>query len=146
MVMTVPFSGGCACGTIRYECSAPPIVASNCHCRDCQRASGSAFGSFLVVGVEAFQIRSGDPKFYRKVSDSGNPIKRGFCSGCGSPVVVRVPHRPTLVIIHAASLDDPSAHKPTMDIFTASAQPWDRMDPDLQKFAAMPPYPESLGR
>jgi hypothetical protein len=146
MAITVPFLGGCACGKIRYECSAPPIVSSNCHCRDCQRASGSAFGSFLVVWAEAFQIRSGDPKFYRKMSDSGNPMLRGFCSDCGSPLIIRQPHRPKLVVIHAASLDDPSPHKPTMDIFTASAQPWNPMSPDLQKLPAMPPLPESLGR
>ncbi len=41
--MKVPFTGGCLCGTIRYKCSAEPIVMGNCHCRDCQGGTGSAF-------------------------------------------------------------------------------------------------------
>jgi hypothetical protein len=41
--MVTPFSGGCACGAIRYECSAAPIFALNCHCRDCQRATGKPY-------------------------------------------------------------------------------------------------------
>lgn len=146
MTMTVPFSGGCACGAIRYECTAGPIVSSNCHCRDCQRATGSAFGSFLVVGADAFRLLGGQPKFYRKISDGGDPMLRGFCPECGSPIVIYEPHRPKLAIVYAATLDDPSRHTPTMDIFTASAQPWDVMNPDLQKFPAMPPMPESFGR
>ena len=146
MTMTVLLPGGCACGAVRYECSAEPALSLNCHCRDCQLASGSAFGSFLLVWADSFRLLAGEPKFYRRISDSGNPMLRGFCSECGSPLIIRAPHRPKLVFIHAASLDDPGWHKPTMDVFTASAQPWDVMNSDLQKFTAGPPVPESLGR
>ncbi len=144
--MSVLLPGGCACGTVRYECSAEPALSFNCHCRDCQLASGSAFGSFLIVWADSFRLLTGEPKFYRKISDSGNPMLRGFCSKCGSPLLIRAPHRPKLVFIHAATLDDPGCYKPTMDVFTASAQPWDVMSPELQKFPAGPPVPESLGR
>ncbi len=119
---------------------------SNCHCRDCQRASGSAFGPFLTVSADALRLTRGEPRFYRKVSDGGNPMLRGFCPDCGSPLLIQEPHRSKIVSIHAASLDDPSWYKPTMDIFTASAQPWDVMNPKLEKFARMPPIPESFGR
>jgi hypothetical protein len=146
MAMTAPFSGGCACGAIRYECTAGPIASSNCHCRDCQRATGSAFGSFLVVEADAFRLLSGQPKLFRKLSDGGDPMLRGFCQECGSPIVIYEAHRPKLAIVYAATLDDPSRHVPTTDIFTASAQPWDVMNPDLQKFPRMPPLPDSFGR
>jgi len=46
--MFTPFSGGCACGAIRYECAAEPLYMVNCECRDCQRATGSAYCA--VVG------------------------------------------------------------------------------------------------
>src|SRR5256885_427364 len=108
MTTTVPFSGGCACGAIRYECSSPPFTSLNCHCRDCQRASGSAYGSFAVVFTDGFRLIRGAPRFYRKMSDGGNPMLRGFCADCGSPLIVEEPHRPTLRLLHAASLDDPS--------------------------------------
>ncbi len=146
MPMTDPVSGGCSCGAIRFEYSGEPVLSLNCHCRDCQHASGSAFASFVVVWKESFRLRCGEPKYHAKVSDAGNTMRRGFCAECGSPITILEPHRPKLAFIHAASLDDPSTYKPTMDIFTASAHPWDVMNPKLEKFAGMPPVPDSLGR
>ena len=143
---TAVWNGGCACGAVRYECSAEPILSFNCHCRDCQLASGSAFGSFPVVWADSFRLLAGEPKFYRKMSDTGRPMLRGFCSECGSPLIIRAPYRPKIVFIHAASLDDPSSHKPTTDIFTDSAQPWGVMAADLEKCPGAPPVPDSLGR
>ena len=63
--MPTPFSGGCACGAIRYECSAEPLLPLNCHCRDCQRASGSAYAAVLAVPVAAFTLTKGDLKYHR---------------------------------------------------------------------------------
>ena len=146
MTTPQPLSGGCACGAIRYECASPPVTSANCHCRDCQRASGSAFGAFLVVFADGFRMTRGEPRFFRRMSDGGDPMLRGFCAECGSPVVLREAHRPKLMFIHASSLDDPSRYSPTMDIFTSSAQPWDVMNPDLEKHPRMPPIPESFGR
>jgi hypothetical protein len=121
-------------------------MSTNCHCRDCQRASGSAFGPFLIVWTDAFRFLSGAPKFYRKASDSGKSMSRGFCPDCGSPIILQPEHRPKLVAVYAASLDDPTRHKPSMDLFTASAQPWDVMNPEVKKFPRMPPVPDSLGQ
>ena len=47
--MTAPFSGGCACGSIRYVCSREPVAMLNCHCLDCQRSSGAPFASGFIV-------------------------------------------------------------------------------------------------
>src|SRR5437867_1208476 len=58
-IVTVPFSGGCACGAVRYECSAEPVIALNCHCRDCQRASGTAYASGIFVPGVALRITKG---------------------------------------------------------------------------------------
>jgi hypothetical protein len=136
--MKTPFTGGCMCGAIRYECSAEPIVSANCHCRDCQRASGSAFLSGLIVPRNAVAI-AGEVKYYDAVGDSGNIISRGFCPNCGSRLFgKRVMGE--LLSITATSLDDPSEFRPAMDLYTASAQPWDYMNPDLPKFAqSLPP-------
>jgi hypothetical protein len=133
------FQGGCACGAIQYRCTAKPIVSFNCHCRACQRFTGSAFMSAIVVPASAFSVIRGEPIDYTRQGDSGGDISRGFCAVCGSPVVARFSRMPDLVGIPAASLDDPSWHKPTFDIFTSSAQPWDCMHPDLPKFSEAPP-------
>ncbi len=141
-----PVTGGCGCGAIRYEYSGDVVVAVNCHCRDCQYSSGSAFASIFVVWEESFRVLSGEPKYHTKQSDRGTTMQRGFCGECGSPLILLEPHRPKLVFLQAASLDDPGVHKPTMDIFTDSAHPWDIMDPKLEKFPRMPPIPDDLGR
>jgi hypothetical protein len=135
--MPTPFTGGCACGAIRYTCSAEPFASLNCHCRDCQRASGSAFAAVLIVPVAAFSLTKGEPTYYDVKADSGNNMSRGFCGKCGAPVFIqhtRITPGPAVVVIQAASLDDPSWFQPIIDIYTSRAQPWDFMNPALQKF------------
>ncbi len=127
-------SGGCACGAIRYQTDADPIVMLNCHCRDCQRASGSAYAGIMVVPKAALRL-TGEPHYHTRTADSGTAIERGFCPSCGSPLTVRLEKIPSILGLQAGSLDDPSRYKPSMDVFTASAQPWDHMDAGLQKFA-----------
>ena len=137
--MAVPFTGGCACGAIRYECTAEPLYMGNCHCRDCQRATGSAY--FPAVGMAATAVRllTGTPAVYEKLADSGHTMRRMFCGQCGAPVFLTNSARSNLVVLYAGSVDDPSWIRPTRDIYTASAQPWDHLDPTLPKFPQMPP-------
>ena len=137
--MPVPFTGGCACGAVRYECSAEPMVSANCHCRDCQQAGGSPFAAVVLVPKTAVTI-TGAMKYYEVKGESGNPIQRGFCPNCGSPIFGMPSGLPVeFISIRAASLDDPSWFRPAIDIYTSSAQPWDLMNPDLPKFPKMPP-------
>jgi len=112
-------------------------MAGNCHCRDCQRASGGAFVSALAVPRNALKI-TGEVKYYDVKGDSGNTVSRGFCPNCGARLFGRPAVVSDLIVIMAGSLDDPSWYKPGMDFYTASAQPWDYMNPDLPKFPQMP--------
>jgi len=136
--MATSFTGGCMCGAVRYECSAEPLMAGNCHCRDCQRATGGAFSPGLFVPRSALTI-TGDVKYYDVQADSGNILSRGFCPNCGSRLFGRRAAMPDFMGITAGSLDDPSWYRPAIDLYTASAQPWDYMNPDLPKFPHMPP-------
>jgi len=124
--------GGCACGAIKYETEANPVVMLNCHCRDCQRASGSAYAAIMVVPKAAVRL-SGEPRYYKVIGDSGKAVERGFCPKCGSQVTVKLERMPDLLGLQAGSLDEPSRYKPAMDVFTDSAQPWDHIHPDTQK-------------
>jgi hypothetical protein len=135
--MTAPFTGGCMCGAIRYECSAEPLATGNCHCRDCQRSSGSAFVPGLFVLQEAVKI-TGEVKYYDMKADSGHTISRGFCPNCRAPLFGISTSLPGVIGIRAGSLDNPSWHRPAMDFYTVSAQPWDSMNPDLPKFPKLP--------
>src|SRR6187397_2404831 len=82
--MTIPFTGGCVCGAIRYECNAEPMMMFNCHCRDCQLLSGGAFSAVVYVPAKAFRITKGSPRYYSTRSGMFGHNKRGFCADCGS--------------------------------------------------------------
>jgi hypothetical protein len=103
-----------------------------CHCRDCQRSTGSAFAAAMRVPRHAVTI-TGEVKYYEVTGDSGGRMSRGFCPNCGSRLFGQRENADFLSLM-ASSLDDPSEFRPVMDLYTASAQPWDYMNPDLPKF------------
>jgi hypothetical protein len=82
---------------------------------------------------------TGDVKYYDVTGESGNMVSRGFCATCGTPLCGKGALLPDLLGIRAGSLDNPSWYRPGMDIYTASAQPWDYMNPGLPKFPKLPP-------
>ena len=136
--MSDTFEGGCACGAIRYKAEGPPRYMGNCHCRDCQQATGSGF--FPGVGLKQEKVTvSGEPKWFTRQADRGHPIHRAFCPDCGSPVMIRNEASPGFVVFYAGSLDDPSWFEPAIDIFVKSAVPWVCQNPDSPKFDEMPP-------
>ncbi len=135
--MQVPFSGGCACGAIRYQCAALPAFSWHCHCRDCQQASGSAFCPVLYVPQVALTI-TGESTYHTVTAESGNAVSRGACPRCGSPVFILADLVPDLQGLWAASLDDPSQFQPQVQVWTGSAQPWDALHPTLPQIAKAP--------
>jgi hypothetical protein len=143
--MARQFSGGCLCGGFRYDGLADPILSFSCHCRDCQRATGGTSASAFGVPKEAVKIR-GEYRFYPKPSDSGRVVSRGFCPTCGSRAISTVEAFPSIYVIYASSLDDPSWFRPAMDIWVSSALPWDCMDPLVPKHSkgrdSQPPHSE----
>jgi hypothetical protein len=137
--ITTPFTGGCACGAVRYQSTAKPVVMLHCHCRDCQRSSGGPFSSFVVVPAAGFKLLQGSPRFHATPSEMGGKTRRGFCADCGTPVQCNPDAVPGIVAIWTASLDDPGWFTPQIDVWTSDAHPWDQMNPALPKFEKYPP-------
>ena len=131
------FTGGCECGALRYECAAVPLMAGHCHCRSCQKASGTGHGSHLMVPRAAVTI-TGEAAFYERAADSGNRVRRAFCPRCGTPLYGESLAFPGVLVVRAGSLDDPEVFRPGARIFAASAPSWDHMAPALPSFAGMP--------
>lgn len=137
--MSDAYTGGCACGAVRYEVSDAPVFSNHCQCLDCQAISGAGHGSYLTFPSRAKVRLDGPAREWEMIADSGKAKTRGFCGACGAPVYQTYPARPDLFTIHAASLDDPARFAPQAVTYAARAHPWDWLDPALPKFAGMPP-------
>ncbi len=126
------YSGGCACGAVRYSANAEPLNALHCHCRQCQHATGTGHSSLFVMPKEAVAI-SGELRFFDQRADDGSTVSRGFCPLCGSPVLGFTSGKPDILLIAAASLDNPALFHPKRIVFAQNAHAWDYMDPALPK-------------
>lgn len=135
--MNKPYTGGCACGALRYEISGEPLVSVECQCRDCSRESGTGHGSHLVFLRTGVNL-SGKASLWDMTADSGNIKTRGFCPTCGSPVYMTFAAKPEIFSVRAASLDDPSRYSPQLITYRARGYAWDKIDPTLTAFEKMP--------
>lgn len=131
--------GRCECGAVSYHCDAEPLLTAVCHCKSCQRTSGSAFS--VVVGVPAGSIAmdGAQPDAYRAIADSGAKLARWFCSRCGSPVFSHAESAPTLDWIKAGTLDDTAWLRPQMNVWCDSAQAWVSISEAIPRAARNPP-------
>ena len=112
--------GGCLCGAVRYTAEADPTSATVCHCRDCQKFTGSAFAALVRVPKEALTIE-GTLKTFSSIGGSGNPILRHFCPECGSSIAEEPGTRRDIIILNVGTFDDPTVAKPRREIFRADA-------------------------
>lgn len=122
--------GGCHCGAIRYDVSAVPFAADFCHCRDCQRTTGSPVGAWMDFKAKEVRWVKGSPTEYA----SSKNIRRGFCSECGSTLSYRSTEHPEYLTLSIASLDNPNAIEPTYHIYTDSQVKWLSMHDDCKKY------------
>ena len=131
-------SGGCLCGQVRYTAQAGRAAAMVCHCRDCQKQSGSAFSVLFALPAADLAVQ-GTLRTHISTAASGNIVHRRFCPDCGSPVTTELPARPALVVVKAGTLDDPSWLHPRMHLWCDSAQPWVPLPTDLPCLPTQPP-------
>lgn len=136
--MTSSWPGGCACGAVRYEIKSEPLFQNHCHCRQCQKLSGTGHGSYLTFPGRAAASLTGEASTWRVAADNGAEKLHAFCPTCGAPVWLTFAAAPDLIAVHAASLDDPGRFQPQAITYGVRAPAWDTMDPALQTFARMP--------
>ena len=139
--MTETYTGGCVCGSIRFVCEAEPLLVAHCHCRDCQKSSGAAFATVVVVPRAAFRLLQGEPAGHPYRGDSGKRLIRQFCGRCGAPLFTEAEAMPDARIIRAAAFDDPARFVPQMHIYTASASIPRAPSPGTSFRTICPPIP-----
>lgn len=117
--------GGCTCRAVRYRLLRTPLFVHACHCRWCQRETGSAFVTNALIEAEAMETLREAPEEVRTPSASGRGQLISRCPSCRVAVwSVYSGAGPLFRFVRAGTLDDPDACPPDIHIFTASKQPW----------------------
>lgn len=132
-------TGGCACGAVRFEITAPLVGVGVCHCLDCQKASGGGPNYVALAPRTAFAVTKGEPKVYSSKSDSDSDVGRAFCVSCGTPLWSIPGAQAPFFPVKVGALDDSSNLTPNLHLYTSSAQPWHLMHEGVPQFPKMPP-------
>ena len=130
--------GGCNCGAVRYEVTAPLLGASYCHCRRCQRRSGAAASANARAAPGSFHVLAGEDRLRAWKPDDG--WEKWFCGDCGSSLFSRDPSDPDQVGIRMGTFDSDPGVRPGHHQFVAYAAPWEPLPDD-----GLPRFPESRG-
>lgn len=129
--------GGCACGAVRYKLTAPPLIVHACHCRDCQRQTGSAFVINLWIERSFVEANAAPLRSDTVPAGSGNPHEVFRCAACGTALWSKYHAAPgETVLLRAGTLDQPEAIKPDVHIFTRSKLPWLPLPDGARSFEA----------
>lgn len=121
---SLPLTGGCSCGAIRYEIASFPLLLYTCNCTDCQTSSGSAFALNMPLATRGFRIVQGAPTGWRHKSPSGADVTSWFCGECGARIYGERQGRPDSMNLRAGTLDDTGWLIPIAHMFTQRAQGW----------------------
>jgi len=132
-------TGKCLCGAVSFSFSGEPVATRICWCRDCQHVSANGTVNLLVHSDGL--THSGALAEYTKTADSGNELTREFCPKCGTHLFGKTSARPQFRVVRVGNLDNPSAVRPTSNIWTSSAPEWACMDDSLEQVEKQPGPP-----
>jgi hypothetical protein len=112
--------GGCRCGAVRFAVSGDPLATFACHCKGCQRMAASAFSLTSLYHAEGFAMIQGDTELGGMKADT----RHHFCASCMSWLFTKAEAIGPFVNIRSTMLDDPSGHRPYVDMYLAEGLPW----------------------
>lgn len=121
--MPAPYTGGCQCGSVRYVLAAEPVRAVACHCKECQRQSGSAFGMSMIVPEKSLTV-TGSTKRFTRIADNGNQNTGVFCPECGVRIYQIPQYIKDVLVLKPGTLDDTSWVRPNYFVWMKSGQGW----------------------
>jgi hypothetical protein len=145
MTQNFPANGRCLCGAVRVTVKAAPLRMAQCHCRDCQRISGTGHTTNALFNEADVEI-AGETKGFAVTADSGSTLTRYFCPLCGSRMFARNSARPGAIILSAGVFDDSSWFQPQSVLYAKRRPTWDMVRSDTPTFDAMPPAPGGKAR
>lgn len=128
-------TGGCQCGALRYRVTGEPLRSALCHCTDCRKSAGAPMVGWAAFAEEDFAIEQGEATTH----NSSGASLRSFCPSCGTGVYFRNAEMlPGIVDIQTATLDDPDAVPPTVQIQVAERIGWMETAHALPAFSRWP--------
>lgn len=128
--------GGCICGKLRYEVLEPQIVLM-CHCRNCQRRTGSAFNVSMLTLRKDFWVTAGETTSRELPGGSGALHRQHFCPECLTRTHTEMLAHPDIINVRVGTLDYPQTVRPIAQMWTSLALPW-AVAPDVQAFEENP--------
>jgi len=128
--------GGCACGAVRYRLISAPMFVHCCHCRDCQRQTGSAFVLNALIETDRVSLSSGDLVAVTMPTDSGQPHRIFRCAACQTALWSEYGGRAALRFVRIGTLDDPALLPPDVHIYVRSKLPWITLPQAVPAFEA----------
>ena len=134
--MDTPFEGGCSCGAVRYRLVSAPMFVHCCHCKNCQRLTGSAFAVNALIETGRLEVVSGAPEPVAMSTGSGQPNDIYRCPACKIAVWSDFRRLGVMCNVRVGTLDRPSALRPDVHIFTRSKLPWVMLPDDVPAFEA----------
>ena len=126
--------GGCACGQLRYRLSSKPMFVHSCHCRDCQRQTGSAFVLNALIETNRVGILSGATEAIQVPTESGRPHVIHRCEACKTAIWSHYGGVRLLSFVRVGTIDEPAALPPNVHIYTRSKLPWVTLPEDVPAF------------
>jgi len=133
--------GQCLCGSVSYSVSGAPARMAQCHCKDCQRATGTGHASIAFFMEEQVDI-SGETTRHDTTADSGNTNSRYFCPTCGCRMFTTNSGRAGVMGVLAGSADDNDWFEPGAVVYCKDRPAWDITTSEIPNFDAMPPPPK----
>lgn len=121
----LPLQGRCTCRAVRYQLTSKPLFVHCCHCRWCQRETGTSFALNAMIEADRVVLLSGEPEVVNTPSNSGRGQKIARCPHCRIALWSNYAGGGDLVrFVRVGTLDEPDRLPPDIHIFTASKQPW----------------------
>jgi hypothetical protein len=127
--------GGCDCGKVRYRLNVEPIVVNCCHCKACQRQTGTAFAVNVLIESDNLELLGDVPVGVEHATASGMGQANFHCPDCLTSVwSVYHAAGDGVRFVRAGSLDDPSRVTPSAHIHTAEKVPWVAIPDGAEQF------------
>lgn len=136
--MPPPYLGRCACGAIEYRINAEPLTFYICHCTDCQKLSGSAYGLSMPVLEETLEVLKGAAAKSSFETSAGKSKTVYQCPECFTRLWADPPGVPGVLLIRPGALENAADLVPVAHTFTDSALPWVSIPADALQFRQAP--------